>query len=103
MDPSDLSEVQDVAEDYMRDGFRLFTTTFDILNVKDCFPRVTANGSNTMLVIRETEIDINDQLAKSISRRISERLEVERLEAERLEAEGELFELDSSEDDNGIE
>jgi hypothetical protein len=60
VDLSNLSEVQDITKDYIRDSFRLFTTIFNILNIKDCFPRVTANRSNTMLVIQEIEININD-------------------------------------------
>jgi hypothetical protein len=90
VDPSDVSEVERVAVEYVKDGFRLFSNELDILNEEDCFQRVTADGSNTICLIGEKDIDINEQLAKSISKQTSE---------------GDLFALDSSEDDifNGIE
>jgi hypothetical protein len=77
--------------EYVRDGFRLFTNTFDILNVGDCFQRVPVDGSNAIRVMHEMEIDINEQLAKSIS--------------DQQTSEEDLFGLDSSEDDiyDGIE
>ena len=91
VDPSDLSEIQNTAVEYMRDGFRLFTNTFDILGVRDCFQRATTDGSNIIRVIHETEINIIEHLSTSIS--------------EHQRSEEDLFKLDSSEDDiyNGIE
>jgi hypothetical protein len=59
VDPSDLSEVERVAVDYVREGFELFYNELGILNEEDCFQKVTRDGSNAIYVIHETEIDIN--------------------------------------------
>ena len=52
MDPSDPSEVERVAVKYMRKRIRLFDTGLNILTPADCFEAATADGSNTILLIR---------------------------------------------------
>ena len=58
--------------------------------MKQLLERVTADGSNTICLMGENDVDINEQLARFISKQTPE---------------GGLFALDSSEDDifNGIE
>ncbi|KAF1974404.1 hypothetical protein BU23DRAFT_567600 [Bimuria novae-zelandiae CBS 107.79] len=51
VDPSDPSEVERVAMKYMR---------------KQCFEAATANGSNTILLIAEREIEITEQLIPEV-------------------------------------
>ena len=72
MDPSDLSEIERVAVKYMRKHVRLFDTKLNILTPTDCFEAATADGSNTILLIPETEIDITEELENSISKLASE-------------------------------
>ena len=71
MDPSDPSEVERVAVKYMRKLIRLFDTELNILTPADCFEAATADGSNTILLIPEAEIDINKELETSISKLLS--------------------------------
>ena len=72
MDPSDLSKVERVVVKYMRKGTRLFDTELNILTLADCFEAATANGSNTILLIPEAEINISEELETSISKLASE-------------------------------
>jgi hypothetical protein len=68
VDPSDPSEVERVAVKYMRKGIRLFDTELNILTPADCFEAATANGSNTIILIPEAEINISEELETSISK-----------------------------------
>ncbi|KAF2813239.1 uncharacterized protein BDZ99DRAFT_496279 [Mytilinidion resinicola] len=66
VDPSDPSEVERVAVKYMRKQVRLFDTELNSLTPRDCFEAATAQGSNTILLIPETEINISEQLENSV-------------------------------------
>jgi hypothetical protein len=55
----------------MRKYIRLFNTKLNILTLINYFEVVTANGSNTILLIPETEIDITKELENSISKLVS--------------------------------
>jgi hypothetical protein len=72
VDPSNPSEIKQVAVKYMRKHVRLFNTKLNILTPTDCFKAATADGSNTILLIPETEIDITKELENSISKLASE-------------------------------
>jgi hypothetical protein len=62
VDPSDPSEIERVAVKYMRKHVRLFNTKLNILTPADCFEAATADGSNTIFLIPEAEIDITEEL-----------------------------------------
>ncbi|KAL5625697.1 hypothetical protein FOBRF1_000040 [Fusarium oxysporum] len=51
VDPADPSVVQRVAEKYLRKHFCLFDVEYHNLIPKTCFEKVTANGTNTIIVI----------------------------------------------------
>ena len=51
----------------MRKQMRLLDTDLNILTPRNCFQAAIADGSNTLLVIPEKEIDINEQLEASVS------------------------------------
>jgi hypothetical protein len=53
---------------YMRKHIRLFDTKLNILTLIDYFKAATADGSNTIFLIPETEIDITKELENSISK-----------------------------------
>ena len=72
MDPSDPSEIERLAVKYMRKQIRLFDTELNILTPADCFEAATADGSNTILLIPEAEINISEELETSISKLASE-------------------------------
>jgi hypothetical protein len=73
VDPSDPSEVKRIAIKYMRKGERMhiFDTNFRMLTPQTCFEAVTADGTNTILLIPEREID-TDNLSSSMSRKQSD-------------------------------
>lgn len=73
VDPSNPSEVERVAVKYMRKRMRLFDTELNILTPRDCFEAATAEGSNTILLLPETEIDISEPLENSIPKSAPER------------------------------
>jgi hypothetical protein len=62
VDPSELSEVERVAKKYMRKGFKPFDTSFSLLVPRTCLQAVTADGTNTVLLIPENDIRVNNQL-----------------------------------------
>jgi hypothetical protein len=68
VDPSEPSEVKRIAIKYMRKGERMhiFDTTFRKLTPQTCFADVTEDGTNTILLIPEREID-TDNLSSSVS------------------------------------
>jgi hypothetical protein len=68
VDPSDPSEIERVAVKYIRKHVRLFNTKLNILAPADCFEAATTDGSNTILLIPEAEIDITKELENSISK-----------------------------------
>ena len=70
-DPANPSEVERVAMKYMRKGIRLFDKNLVILAPKNCFEAATIDGSNTILLVRDTEMDIEGKLESSISELVS--------------------------------
>ncbi|RSL40409.1 hypothetical protein CEP54_016126 [Fusarium duplospermum] len=56
IDPSDSSPVQRTAAKYLRKQFCLFDTHFNNLIPKTCFEKVTANGTNTILVVPISQV-----------------------------------------------
>jgi hypothetical protein len=53
--PSDPSEIERVAVEYMRKHVRLFDTELNILTLADCFEAATVDRGNTTLLIPEAE------------------------------------------------
>ncbi|KZL65378.1 hypothetical protein CT0861_10703 [Colletotrichum tofieldiae] len=60
VDASDSSPVQRTAAKYMRKQFCLFDTSYNNLIPKTCFEKVTANGTNTILVVRTSQVSTID-------------------------------------------
>ncbi|RDL30498.1 uncharacterized protein BP5553_10376 [Venustampulla echinocandica] len=58
----EASEVERVTKKYMRKRFRPFDTPFNPLVPRTCFQAVTADGTNTVILISEDDIGINNQL-----------------------------------------
>lgn len=57
VNPSDPSEVRRIAIKYMRKRIRMFDTSFRMLTPQTCFEDVTADGTNTILLIPDWDID----------------------------------------------
>ncbi len=64
---TDASEVERVAIKYMRKGFRLFDKHLNILTPRNCLEAATLDGSNTILLVREADINIDIKLESSVS------------------------------------
>ena len=62
VNPSEPSEVERVTKKYMRKRFRPFDTSFNPLVPRTCFQAVTADGTNTVILISEDDIRVNNQL-----------------------------------------
>ncbi|KAG4414646.1 hypothetical protein IFR04_012217 [Cadophora malorum] len=73
VDLSDPSEVERVAKKYMRKAIRPFDSSLNLLVPRTCFQAATADGSNTILLVREDDIEVNNQLVLSVSNEIPER------------------------------
>jgi hypothetical protein len=73
VDVSDPSEVERVAKKYMRKGIRPFDSSLNLLVPRTCFKAATADGSNTILLVPEDRIKVNNQLMGSTSNEIPER------------------------------
>ncbi|KAL6242584.1 hypothetical protein RBB50_010230 [Rhinocladiella similis] len=71
VDPAEPSEVERVAIKYMRKGIRLFDKELNILTPRNCFEAATIAGSNTVLLVPEAEINIDEKLESSISELVS--------------------------------
>jgi len=56
-----------VAKKYMRKKIRLFDTALNILTPRECFEAAIADGTNTILLISEREISIDEELEASVS------------------------------------
>ncbi len=69
VDPSDPSEVERVAKKYMRKRIRLFDTNLNIL--VGCFEAAPADGTNTIFLIPEVEISIDEELETSVFELVS--------------------------------
>ena len=67
VDRSDPSEVARVAKKNIRKGLRIFDTKMKLLGPDDCFEVVTADETNTILLIPQNALDINDRLLDSAS------------------------------------
>ncbi|CZR66318.1 uncharacterized protein PAC_16219 [Phialocephala subalpina] len=61
VDPSDPSEVKRIAMKYMRkwERMHIFNINLRMLTPQTCFEDITADGTNTILLIPERDIDIN--------------------------------------------
>lgn len=62
---SDLSEVIRVAKKNMRKGLRIFDTNMQLLAPDDCFEAVTADGTNTIVLVPQMQLEIDDQMLDS--------------------------------------
>jgi Protein of unknown function (DUF3723) len=67
IDPSDPSEVARVAKKNARKGLRTFDTNARLLGPDECFEAVTNDGTNTILLIPQNKLDIDEQLLDSAS------------------------------------
>ena len=67
VDRSDPSEVARVAKKNTRKGLRTFDTNAQLLGPDDCFEAVTSDGTNTILLIPQNELNIDDRLLDSAS------------------------------------
>jgi hypothetical protein len=65
VDPMDPSEVARVAKKNMRKGLRTMDTNMQLLAPDDCFEAVTVDGTNTVLLIPQVDLDIDDRLLAS--------------------------------------
>jgi hypothetical protein len=66
-DPSDPSEVIREAKESIRKGLRVLDTKLRMLAPQECFQIVTENKTNTILLIPQKELVIDDKLIKSAS------------------------------------
>ena len=71
VDPSDPSEIERVAIKYMRKEIRLFNTSSKVLKPRECFAAAILNNENTIYLIPETEIHVNEQFLASITGSLS--------------------------------
>ena len=62
---SDSFEIEKVAMNWVRGKWRLFNTELRMLAPQQCYDAVIANGTYTILLIRESEIDIDNELLLS--------------------------------------
>ena len=62
---SDSSEIEKVAMNSVRGKWRLFNTELRMLAPQQCYDAVIADGTYTILMIRESEIDIDNELLLS--------------------------------------
>ncbi len=62
IDPFDPSEVERVAKKKIREKIRLFDTELRMLTSQECYQAVMIDGTYTVLLIRESEIYIDDEL-----------------------------------------
>ena len=65
VDPSNPSEVIRKAKEYMREGLRILDTKLRMLSPDECFRVVTENKTNTILLIPQKELVIDDELIGS--------------------------------------
>ena len=66
-----------MAKKYMRKKIRLFDTALNILTPRECFEAAIADGINTILLILESEISIDEELEASVSELASNTEELE--------------------------
>ena len=65
IDPLDPSPIERTAKGYVREKIRLFNTDLRMMTPRDCYQAVVTDGTYTILLIRETELDINNDLLLS--------------------------------------
>jgi hypothetical protein len=73
VDSSDPSEVERVATKYMRKGIRAFDSSLNLLVPRMCFEAAIADGSNTILLVPENTIQVNNQVVKFVPDAMSDR------------------------------
>jgi hypothetical protein len=56
----------------MRKGIRPFSSSFKLLVPRTCFQAAIADGSNTILLIPEDNIQVNNQLVRYVPEAMSE-------------------------------
>ena len=72
VDPCDPSEVTRVAFKYTRKEYSITNTTGQMLHPKTCFEEVTADGTNTILLIpRGSTIDTEELVSNRTSKRLN--------------------------------
>ncbi|ETN44757.1 uncharacterized protein HMPREF1541_10427 [Cyphellophora europaea CBS 101466] len=62
---ADPSEVARVAKKSMRKGFRTMDTNMQLLAPDDCFEAATIDGTNTILLIPQADLDVDEGLVAS--------------------------------------
>lgn len=67
VDPSDPSEIERVANNTIKKKIRPFDTNLRRLTPQDCFEAATANGTNTIFLIPETDMNIINGVAATAS------------------------------------
>lgn len=65
VDRADPSEVARVAKKSMRKGFRTMDTNMQLLAPDDCFEAATVDGTNTILLIPQADLDVDEGLVAS--------------------------------------
>jgi hypothetical protein len=59
VNPSNPSKVTRVAKESLRQGLRLLDTNMQLLAADDCFRAVTADGTNTIILIPQKKLNID--------------------------------------------
>src|SRR3954468_12718991 len=65
VDRSDPTELIRVAKKNMRKGLRLLDTNMQLLAPEDCFEAVTVDGTNTIILLPQRDLEVDDQLLDS--------------------------------------
>jgi hypothetical protein len=68
VDPSNPSDAEGVMRDYIRKRIRPFNTSMRMIGGKDCFKSVIGDGTNTILLIPDRELDINGETLDAASK-----------------------------------
>jgi hypothetical protein len=71
VDSSNPSEVEQVAKKYIRKGIRPFDSSLNLLVPRTCFQAAITNRSNTILLVPENSIQVNNQLVKFVPNAMS--------------------------------
>lgn len=70
--PSDTSQVERIAVKYMRKRIRLYDIDLNVLTPQMCYQAAVANSGNLLLLIPETDININAELEASVNQLLSD-------------------------------
>ena len=65
VDQADSSEVGRVAKKNVRKGLRLFDLNMHLLTPENCFEAVTEDGTNTIVLLPQSELDIDEGILDS--------------------------------------